>query len=134
MSPARNTGVNAEALDTLGTSLQTDSRGIGFPRIIETTVDIGAFETSAVMSSYTITGRVRRGARVIRGRGFVRLTDLSTKQERIRPVNHNGWYRFTDVPSGAMVRVEALAKGLTFGPQTVTVAGDIANFNFVPQP
>jgi len=134
LSPGRNIAVNAEALDTLGQPLETDARGIGFPRIIEATVDIGAFESSAVMSAYTISGRVLRGARVILGLPFVKLTDLGSGGERVRPVNHSGHFRFPDVPSGTTVRVEATGKGRTFLPQTVTVAGDIGNLIYIPQP
>jgi len=45
-SPARNSGINAEALDTLGAPLLFDGRGPGFGRIRGTAVDIGAFESS----------------------------------------------------------------------------------------
>ncbi len=46
-SPAINTGNNALAVDpTTGEPLAFDERGSGFPRIIDSTVDIGAFEYS----------------------------------------------------------------------------------------
>jgi hypothetical protein len=57
-SPAIDAGSNALAVDpTTGSPLSTDQRGPGFPRIINGTVDIGAFE-SAVFGSptvYTVT-------------------------------------------------------------------------------
>jgi hypothetical protein len=43
-SPAINKGNNAFALDPDGKRLKVDQRGIGFPRIVGGTVDIGAFE------------------------------------------------------------------------------------------
>ena len=43
-STAINAGSNAQALDYNGQPLVTDQRGAGFPRIVSTTVDIGAFE------------------------------------------------------------------------------------------
>ncbi len=43
-SLAYNTGRNDFALDPLGNALTTDQRGGSFPRVIDGTVDIGAFE------------------------------------------------------------------------------------------
>src|SRR5207253_974799 len=45
-SPALNAGNNAFALDANGNPLTTDARGAGFPRNLEGTVDIGAFESN----------------------------------------------------------------------------------------
>ena len=58
-SPARNGGINANAVDPLTNQpLTTDARGAGFPRITDTTVDKGAFEdqngnTSLIVSKKT---------------------------------------------------------------------------------
>ncbi len=47
-SPAIDAGSNALAVDpTTGLPLTTDQRGAGFPRIVNGTVDIGAFEVQA---------------------------------------------------------------------------------------
>jgi N-acetylneuraminic acid mutarotase len=54
-SPAINAGSNALAVDQSGVALTTDQRGSGFPRIINGTVDIGAFETTAAGPSPTPT-------------------------------------------------------------------------------
>ncbi len=43
-SNAINTGANGNALDPEGQPLTTDQRGVGFPRIVDTTVDVGAYE------------------------------------------------------------------------------------------
>jgi hypothetical protein len=44
-SPAIDAGNNALAVDAQGNPLTTDQRGPGFPRIVNGTVDIGAFES-----------------------------------------------------------------------------------------
>jgi CSLREA domain-containing protein len=55
-SPARNGGINANAVDPLTNSpLTTDARGAGFPRIADTTVDIGAFEDQRGNNSLVVT-------------------------------------------------------------------------------
>ena len=55
-SPARNGGINANAVDPLTNQpLTTDARGAGFPRITDTTVDIGAFEDQSGNTSLIVT-------------------------------------------------------------------------------
>lgn len=55
-SPARNGGLNQNAVDPLTNSpLTTDARGAGFPRIADTTVDIGAFEDQSGNTSLIVT-------------------------------------------------------------------------------
>ncbi len=44
-SPALNAGSNALAIDQTTTPLANDQRGAGFPRVLNSTVDIGAFES-----------------------------------------------------------------------------------------
>ena len=54
-SPAIDAGSYALAVDpTTGLQLTTDQRGAGFPRSVNGTVDIGAYESSAVSSGPTI--------------------------------------------------------------------------------
>ena len=134
-SPARNAGTNAAALDTADAPqiLTFDTRGTGFPRFNENTVDVGAFESSAVAASYGVSGRVLTENGVLRSRPIVRLTDLNTGGQRLTVVNPFGFYRFLNVPAGADVRVEAAAKNAVFIPQTVTVAGEINSLNFAAQ-
>lgn len=43
-SPARDAGVNGEALNTSSVALTTDQRGTGFSRFVGSAVDIGAYE------------------------------------------------------------------------------------------
>ena len=54
-SPAIDAGSNALAVDpTTGLPLTTDQRGAGFPRIVNGTVDIGAFEfQGAIVAGYS---------------------------------------------------------------------------------
>jgi CSLREA domain-containing protein len=55
-SPARNGGINANAVDPLSNQpLTTDARGAGFPRITAGTVDIGAFEDQSGNTSLIVT-------------------------------------------------------------------------------
>jgi predicted outer membrane repeat protein len=54
-SQAINAGNNALALDASGNALANDQRGAGFPRIINTTVDIGAFESTLIPINITLT-------------------------------------------------------------------------------
>ena len=55
-SPARNQGLNANAVDPLTNQpLTTDARGAGFPRIAAGTVDIGAFEDQSGNTSLIVT-------------------------------------------------------------------------------
>ena len=55
-SPARNGGLNENAIDPLSNSpLATDARGAGFPRIADTTVDIGAFEDQSGNTSLIVS-------------------------------------------------------------------------------
>ena len=44
-SPAIDAGSNALSVDASGNPLTTDQRGVGFPRVVNGTVDIGAFES-----------------------------------------------------------------------------------------
>jgi hypothetical protein len=53
-SPAINAGNNALAVDPAGNPLTTDQRGAGFPRIVNGTVDIGAFERPIVTATPTV--------------------------------------------------------------------------------
>ncbi|NJN76759.1 MAG: hypothetical protein HC796_12070 [Synechococcaceae cyanobacterium RL_1_2] len=53
-SPAFNRGSNARALGPTGAALTTDQRGIGFPRIVDSTVDIGAYELVPPPTTLTV--------------------------------------------------------------------------------
>ena len=53
-SPAIDAGDNALAVDADGNPLAYDQRGAGFPRIINGTVDIGAFEATVSSSCLNV--------------------------------------------------------------------------------
>ena len=53
-SPAIDAGKNSLAVDPQGDPLTTDQRGTGFPRIVNGTVDIGAFERPVVLAGPTV--------------------------------------------------------------------------------
>jgi hypothetical protein len=58
-SPARNGGLNANAVDPFDNSpLTTDARGAGFPRITDTTVDKGAFEDQSGNTSLIVSKNI----------------------------------------------------------------------------
>jgi hypothetical protein len=50
-SPAIDAGATADVLDPSGAPLTTDQRGLGFPRVLGTAADIGAFEYGTPTSS-----------------------------------------------------------------------------------
>ena len=50
-SPAIDAGSNTLAVDPQGNALTTDQRGTGFPRKVNGTVDIGAFEVQSVTNN-----------------------------------------------------------------------------------
>jgi Bacterial Ig-like domain (group 3)/MBG domain (YGX type)/Right handed beta helix region len=54
-SPAINSGNVALAVDAKGNTLTTDQRGAGFPRIVDGTVDIGAYEVQNPSETPTTT-------------------------------------------------------------------------------
>ena len=71
-SPAIDKGSNALAVDpTLGQPLTTDQRGIGFSRVVNNTVDIGAFEfqTTATAATHFVVA-VQPPSHVTVGSGF----------------------------------------------------------------
>jgi hypothetical protein len=133
-SPARNAGVNAEALDTQGTPLLIDARGLGFARFNDSIVDIGAFESPAAGSVVTLRGRVTNGGRILRGKIQVVLTDLTTLEKRFATANPFGFYRFTNVPYGAGVTVEVIAKGRMYPVLRLDVPSEINDLDIPPIP
>ncbi len=73
-SPARNGGLNVNAVDPLTNSpLTNDTRGTDFPRITDTTVDIGAFEDQSGNTSLIVTKKANSD-------DFVCDTDCSLRE------------------------------------------------------
>jgi hypothetical protein len=134
-SPAINAGGNAQALSSSGALLTTDQRGGTFARIVNGTVDIGAFENgNAPTASFVqVSGRVTTSL----GRGIayarVVVTEATSGETRIVITNPFGYYRFTDVRAGSAYLFEVKAKRYSFTPQVVTVNSAISDLNFVAQ-
>ncbi len=61
-SPAINVGDNTLAVDQNGAALSYDQRGVGFPRVNNSTVDIGAFESPALPVDFVVDRLTRRCA------------------------------------------------------------------------
>lgn len=122
----------SRAIDTGNNSLlinsSTDQRG--FNRIINNTVDIGAFEYNSQPAEIfpTITGKVTNSS----GRGVsgVRVKLQSANgEERFAITNPFGYYRFININSGTYT-IEATDKRFSFATQTFFAeeATEYANF------
>jgi hypothetical protein len=141
-SPAIDAGNNcvAESAPTgcLNVPLTTDQRGDGFPRRVDgdgngsATVDIGAFEAimmTPTAADVTVGGRVKTAD----GRGIKNVTVTITfpsGERRSVLSGAFGYYRFADVPGGAVYVFSAAGKRYSFSQQTqvrnvVEDAGDI---------
>ena len=120
-SPAIDAGSNALAVDANGNPLTTDQRGAGFPRVVNGTVDIGAFESSG----FTVT--VTSGS----GQSTGPLTAFSaplvatvTANNPIEPVA-GGLVTFTAPPSGASATLSGSPATISAtGTATVTAAAN----------
>jgi hypothetical protein len=124
-SPAIDAGSNALAVDpTTGNPLTTDQRGPGFPRIVNGTVDIGAYEFQGAIVAGTAVGWGSQSAAL----------QTAADGLRLLPAGRN-----TDLPwlginqlSITLSQAETLtaadvtlssAIGLNYGPVTVTGSG-----------
>ena len=65
ISPALNAGSNTLAVDASNNTLTTDQRGAGYPRVLDSTVDVGAYEF-ACTSSNVVTNTADNGAGSLR--------------------------------------------------------------------
>jgi hypothetical protein len=124
-SPAIDAGSNALAVDpTTGLPLTTDQRGAGFPRIVNGTVDIGAFEFQGAVVAGTSVG------------WGIQTVALQTAADGLRllPAGRNTdlpWLGITQVTI-TLSQAETLAStdvtvssaiGLHYGPVTVSGSG-----------
>ncbi|MEO6393671.1 MAG: choice-of-anchor Q domain-containing protein, partial [Pyrinomonadaceae bacterium] len=133
-SLARNAGISSEALDTqtIAQPLSFDGRGPGFPRIMDGSVDIGAFESPLVNSTFTVGGRIAGAGRVLPGRSMLVITDLLSGVQRYTLTSAEGAYRFSNLAAGGNYRVDVISKRATFTAQFITVFGDLTELNFAP--
>jgi CSLREA domain-containing protein len=119
-SSAIDSGSNNQALDRRGQPLIIDQRG--YTRIINSTVDRGAFEfnSQSFLANSTITGQVTTAS----GRGVsgARIILRDEKGEtRFAMTNSFGFYRFTDVPANSSFSIECLDKRYSFSAQNVLI-------------
>lgn len=118
-SLAINAGINSLAVDTDNQPLTTDQRGVGFPRIVGMTVDIGSFEAGAAVVTTEIFGRVTSGARGI-ALAQVTMLDAATGELRTTQTNQFGYYRFENVAAGKTYTMRAFFKRMSFNAHTIT--------------
>ena len=153
-SPAIDAGDNSLAVDAQGNPLTTDQRGPGFPRIVNGTVDIGAFESQTVSTSTfdtlagptiiygtattTLSGHIVAGAHIPTGGVAITLNGV-TQSAAIDPASGNfssvfttsglgvssSPYAITYSYAGDGVSTEASAtKTLTVTPAPLTITAD----------
>ena len=109
-SPAIDAGSNALAVDANGNPLTTDQRGPGFPRIVNGTVDIGAFESQGFTLT-PVTGSTPQGTPV--NSPFANpLAVIVTANSPLEPVA-GGIVTFSAPASGASANLS------TTGPVTI---------------
>jgi CSLREA domain-containing protein len=79
-SPAIDAGSNALAVDQNSNPLTTDQRGAGFPRIINSTVDIGAYELQEILRIDNVNppaGRTSGGQQISLTGAFANLSTVT---------------------------------------------------------
>ncbi len=131
-SSAINGGVNANAVDPFDNAvLTTDTRGAGYDRIQNGTVDKGASESLApTAAGVSVGGRVTTQKGIGLADAQIYLTDR-TGSSRIASTDSKGFYRFENVPSGETYIINIVAKRHQFNPQVITILEETGELNFV---
>ena len=129
-SPAINLGINANAIDPFDNSILTnDARGGGYDRIVNGTVDKGAFETLApTAASVFVSGRVLSAAGGI-ARATVHLTDQQGVT-RTAVTNSFGYFSFSEVQVNQTYIVGVISKKYQFTPRVINVIEEICDLDF----
>ena len=110
----------------------TDARGGIYQRIMDTTVDKGAFEALIPLAAtVNVGGRVSVGGRGLRN-AVVVLTDMQGVSRTSR-TSAFGYFRFEEVEVGATYTVSVISKRFQFTPQIVMVTDEISELNFTVQ-
>ncbi|MGC2235198.1 MAG: choice-of-anchor Q domain-containing protein [Pyrinomonadaceae bacterium] len=119
-SRAIDAGNTDLSIDRHGKPLTIDQRG--YSRIVNTTVDIGAYEFNAapLNPASNINGRVTNATRSAIFGARILLRD-ETGAIRFAMVNPSGFYRFAGVPANATYTIECVSKRDTFSPQNILV-------------
>src|ERR1043166_1082255 len=112
-SPALDAGDNSLAADASNNALATDQRGAGFPRVVNSAVDIGAFELQTLVVNSLADADDGNCTAAGTGNGC-------TLREAINALNSQG-------SSAATIAFDA---SLTLGgPATINLAGALPNIN-----
>ncbi len=133
LSPAINSGVNANAIDPFDISvLQFDARG-NVDRIINGTVDKGSFESLIpTAASVTVSGRVTTADGSGITRAFVVLTDSNGTTRRVMTGSF-GYFRFAEVEAGETYVASVESKSFSFAHQIVVITEDLSELNFIAE-
>ena len=130
-SPALNSGINSNAVDSFNNSiLTTDARGGIYQRIMDTTVDKGAFEALIPLAaSVSVSGRVLSPAGRSVSRAIVYLTNPQGTTRTVRTSSF-GYFRFEETEVGQTYIVSVVSKQYQFTPQVVALTEEISELNF----
>ena len=112
-SPAINAGSVALAVAASGNPLTTDQRGTGYPRIINNTVDVGAFE--ATPTTYTVTNLNSSGS------GSLPAAITQANAQTGNPAGSS--IQFAQGVTGQITLESGLTLSETDGPETITGPG-----------
>jgi hypothetical protein len=122
-SPAINAGENVLEAGLM------DQRGVGFPRILGGTVDIGAFEI-ATLAPVSITGRVTTPDGTGLRNAAVSLTD-SVGIRRTAFTSSLGYYSFDGVTTGVTYSISVQSKRYRFSSKQLQIDTDLPGLDFV---
>ncbi len=111
--------------------LVTDQRGTVFTRLVDGTVDIGAFERRlATSAEVSLGGRIADAG----GRALARTTVSATNSAGVTKTtqtNAFGYYKFAALASGEVYVVEVRHKQFEFAPQVMYLTQNMSDFDFV---
>lgn len=134
-SPVINAGNNCVVTNTCAVNpfgknppfaLTTDQRGAGYPRLIDTAVEIGAIEVPLAPTSadVTISGQVLANNAKYLSRATVSVL-LPNGEVRTTITNGFGYFEFRNLEAGETIVVRVSHKQYAFEPQIITPSDDV---------
>jgi CSLREA domain-containing protein len=128
-SPAIDAGNNAFAFTRAGLPQLTDQRG--FHRIVNSTIDMGAYEFNAqpAAASSAVNGQVK-GANGRGVSGAQVVLQAPNGETKFAFTNPFGFYRFVNVKADATYTIRCLDKRNNFAAQNVLIEESIEIINF----
>jgi CSLREA domain-containing protein len=129
-SLAIDSGINGESIDRTGQPLKIDQRG--FNRLVNSTVDRGAYEFNAPQftTTSTITGQViDAGGRGVSGARII-LRDGDGALRSIVQTNPFGFYRLTQIAPGATYALDCVGKRNSFSAKSLLVEETVEYLDF----